>query len=286
MTDAHVALVVEDDAHIAEELGALVRSLGHTARHVVTLQGVRAEVEKGGFCYVVLDMEIPADELTRPHPVSGRTALSVIRKRFPERNGTRAHKVPVLVLTGYSAEPEFVNQSWREGADDFVHKTMKNLPLVPEHIQAILADAGREDHAACLPAPPLEPPAEPVSPTVRLSIDGSRAARRTVVRVSGARVELTDSLFLMLLRLVAARQAGDGGWCTHHDIGSKRGRAGPSRLRKELGAGLPEPVELVETNWSGSFRLAASVEIESVAWDKLREHADPAVRRIAKTARR
>lgn len=289
MSDDHEALIVEDDADIAEVLVELVRSLGHRARHVVTLQGVRREVAAGGYCYVLLDMQIPSDDVARPLVGSGETALALVRKRSPERHTTDGHVVPVLVVTSYSREPEFVDRMFEAGADGFLAKPFGDLQVVAERIRRALAKAGRSDHDACgraEPPGPAEPDvaAEPAPAAVRLVIDGARVGKRSRVTVNGERVDLQERLFSILLRLVAARGTAEP-WLTHQDLGTKRTPEAPSRLRKALGVGAPAGAEIIE-NWNGRYRLGDAVTVEHVAWDKLREHGSDVVRRLARAARK
>jgi CheY-like chemotaxis protein len=53
------ALVVEDDAEIAESVGDTLESLGHDYEWVKSQEEARAKIRVGGFTYVLLDLQIP-----------------------------------------------------------------------------------------------------------------------------------------------------------------------------------------------------------------------------------
>ena len=86
---------------IADILKELVASLGHEWIYASTLEEVRAAVAAGGYCYVLLDMQIPPDATSRASVGCGETALRLIRRAAPARNAGDQHVLPVLVVTGY-----------------------------------------------------------------------------------------------------------------------------------------------------------------------------------------
>ncbi|MDI1344107.1 MAG: hypothetical protein PSV22_08430, partial [Pseudolabrys sp.] len=61
MAAGHTALIVEDEPEMAAEIADLLRSFGHGHIHVETLADARARLDQGGFCYVLLDLQIKAD---------------------------------------------------------------------------------------------------------------------------------------------------------------------------------------------------------------------------------
>ena len=145
MSGRHVALVVEDDLPVAEALGEVARSLGHEAILVATLSEACTELERGGFCYVLLDMQIPPELGTKPFVGCGKTFLGLMKKRNAER-----HRIPVLIVTSYSTEPDFVWEMRGLDADEFIAKPFKHkIEAVYEKIRKCLCNMGREEHDAC-----------------------------------------------------------------------------------------------------------------------------------------
>lgn len=151
MADRHIALIVEDEPEMAAELADLLRSFGHDHMHAETLADARTCLDKGGFCYVLLDLQIKADgQSIKPRVESGMSLLREIRKRFPHRSVGDVHLVPVLVISGHGKEPKNIISAFKDGIDDFI---MKPLSIdgqdVGAKIRRCLELAGRSDHEAC-----------------------------------------------------------------------------------------------------------------------------------------
>jgi CheY-like chemotaxis protein len=298
--DGHVALIVEDDPTIADILKELVGSLGHRWRHASTLEEVRSAVADGGFCYALLDMQIPADGKSRESVGCGETALRLLRRTFPARNANDKHVFPILVVTSYSRDPSFVSKTHKNGADDFLPKPFgERIDLVLDKVREALADAGREDHAACaLPADGdeavsaslselSEPPTPAAStepsgvPTLRLEITGTHLAQRNGVFVNGASGSLPDGHFVVLLSAVSAHLRAPGEWHPDTKLGMVRNRWAPSRILSELKDLLPTGFRVLEANKPYNFRLNPAIVVERVDWPALAKHPQPAVRKMA-----
>jgi DNA-binding response OmpR family regulator len=151
MADRHTALIVEDEPEMAAELADLLRSFGHDHLHAETLADARACLDEGGFCYVLLDLQIKADgQSIKPRVESGMSLLREIRKRFPHRGANDMHLMPVLVISGHGKEPKNIISAFKDGINDFV---MKPLSLdgqdVGAKIRRCLELAGRSGHDAC-----------------------------------------------------------------------------------------------------------------------------------------
>ena len=59
-------------------------------------------LEQGGFCYVLLDLQIKADSQSiKPRVESGMSVLREIRRRFPQRCSARHAPDAVLVISGH-----------------------------------------------------------------------------------------------------------------------------------------------------------------------------------------
>jgi len=151
MAGRHTALIVEDEPEMAAEIADLVRSFGHEHAHAETLADAMACLDQGGFCYVLLDLQIKADSQSiRPRVESGMSLLREIRRRFPRRRTNDMHLVPVLVVSGHGKEPKNIIGAFRDGIDDFI---MKPLSLdsqdIGTKIRRCLELAGRGGHDAC-----------------------------------------------------------------------------------------------------------------------------------------
>jgi CheY-like chemotaxis protein len=285
----HVAFIVEDDPHVAAELRALVASLGHASIHVSTLEEALAAIEVGGFCYALLDMQIPADASSMPRASCGETVLTTARKKYPERRADGKHVLQIIVVTSYSREPEFVSRMHELDADAFIAKPFDDKPeVVLEKIRTALVRAGREDHESCEAEEPAETQgaggdsSAKAAGAVTVTIDGTMSGVRDVVLVGAVRYEVQHAKFLVFLRLVAAHLRGPDGWVTKAAAGIARNPAMPSRLRQELGASVPAGFHIVETDKLGRLRLNPNVVVKKVDWAALERHADDAVQKLAR----
>ena len=292
MSERHVALIVEDDPHIAEILKELVTSLGHDWVHATTLDEVRAAVAAGGYCYVLLDMQIPADATSRPSVGCGETALRLIRRASPDRTASGRHVLPILVVTGYSRDPDFVSKMYDMDANGFIAKPFgERVDLELDKIRAALVRAEREEHEGCggdakeeLPTPPENPCASASVTTarvVRIAIEGRRVAGRNDVLVDGRRGSLPDVLFCVFLRFVGSHLGTPGAWQSAAKLGMARNRWAPTRIRAALRDVLPSGVEILESERNVGYRLNAAVHVERVEWGELAKHPQAAVRKVA-----
>lgn len=151
MIPGHTALIVEDEPEMAAEIADLLRSFGHGHSHVETLADARARLGEGGFCYVLLDLQIKADSQSiKPRVESGMTLLREIRQRFPVRSAEGTHLMPVIVISGHGKEPHDIIGAFRDGIDDFIVKPLgAHGQNVGNQIRLALQKAGRTDHAQC-----------------------------------------------------------------------------------------------------------------------------------------
>jgi CheY-like chemotaxis protein len=284
-------LVVEDDDTIATVLEEICGSLGFACRRAKTLAEVRAAVEEGGYCGVLLDLQIPADEHARPLVGSGETALAELRKRDARRNpATDCHELPILAVTGYSTVTEFVARLFKAGVDEFIPKSFddgsgksfaERLDAVLDMIRGCFARAGRTDHAQCaaLAAAAGAAPA-PAVPQVVLELRGEMVGARSVVRVNGKPRELQRQKFRVFLRLALEHRRDRDAWLTHHDLGIAKVPDVTKRIRDALNPAMPEGLDVLETKYGdGKCRLnrSAIVHIDDAA---LSEHADDEVRKL------
>lgn len=287
MSDAHVALIVEDDDLIAADLAEIVASIGHDSRIVSTLAGVRKAIEEGGYCYVLLDMEIPIDKGGRPLVSAGYTALRLLREAHPHRTELHYHVLPILVVSGFSRDPEFVS-GVRDDANGFIAKPFADkLQAMCDSIQNCLRRAGRDKHAACVAVPAVAAAPVPVADhaktsRVRLVLDGKRSGRRTSFLVSDERRDLQDSKFAVLLRLSAEQQRSPGVWIAQHALGVVERSDVPSKVSAVISRGMPKGFVAVQSDWNGSYRLHEDVIIERIDWEALASHPSPDVHKVVR----
>jgi len=126
MTDAHVVLVVEDDASLRdwwcgslEEMGYGVLSAGSAAEALKIARQSAAPIE-----LAVLDLGLP------PHPNQPTEGLQLLRILLLERPGLK-----VIVLTGQD-EPSIALKAIGMGAFDFLNK-----PASSQRVREALARA-------------------------------------------------------------------------------------------------------------------------------------------------
>jgi DNA-binding response OmpR family regulator len=151
MAKHHTALVVEDEPEMAAEIADLLRSFGHEHIHVETLADAKVRLDQGGFCYVLLDLQIKADSQSiKPRVESGMSLLREIRRRFPRRSADDMHVMPVLVISGHGKEPSDIIGAFKDGIDDFIMKPLgADGQDISGKIRRCLERAGRGDHAEC-----------------------------------------------------------------------------------------------------------------------------------------
>jgi len=151
MVKNHTALIVEDEPEMAIEIADLLRSFGHDHVHVETFADAKTRLDQGGFCYVLLDLQIKADSHSiKPRVESGMSLLREIRRRFPHRSANDMHLMPVLVISGHGKEAKDIIGAFKDGIDDFI---MKPLSIdgqdISGKIRRCLERAGRGDHGDC-----------------------------------------------------------------------------------------------------------------------------------------
>jgi DNA-binding response OmpR family regulator len=275
----HTALIVEDDPQIATILAELVASLGHAAIIATTLAEVRAAAMKGGYCYVLLDMQIPADTGANAYVGSGETALTILRARDSTRNAAGRHLVPIVVVSSYSTDPDFVSKMYDSGADGFIAKPFGDGVRVIEKIRTVLERAGRTSHDEC---PGVGRAAKKLATrAVVVAIDGERRLKRNYLTINGKNATLTDSWFAFFLRLVAKHLMAPGEWADRSEVGIAKTPETPSRTRAELVKAAGDEGDVLESSGSGDWRLRPSTVIERVDWARLTAHPDPGIAKLA-----
>jgi DNA-binding response OmpR family regulator len=144
-----VALIVEDEPDIAADLGDLVASLGHDHLHAATQEEARSIVERGGFCYVLLDLQIKLNAGSiKARIEAGTGVLELVRHLYPGRVDDHWHELPVIVVSGHTAI-DTVAETFKRGIDDFIPKPVDERSPIAQKIRECLRRSGRADHACC-----------------------------------------------------------------------------------------------------------------------------------------
>jgi CheY-like chemotaxis protein len=272
---AHTAFIVEDDPTMAAQLKTLVESMDHAWIHVETLEEAREAMARGGFCYVLLDMQIPAAAGGPPVVGCGETVLRDLRERHPDRTARGKHRLQIIVITSYSREPEFVTRMLKLDADDFVAKPVVRQEIVADKIREALAAAGREEHRTCGGVIPALAP---------LVLDGREEGRCSYVRVHGEPRELQNAKFVALVRMVVAHADAPGTWLDKSTMGIAHAPETPSRIAQALKGLLPPGHKVVESNKQRGVRLNPMV-VAVADWSALEKHSEGAVRKMARERR-
>jgi CheY-like chemotaxis protein len=114
----HRALIVEDDADIAESVTDTLDSLGHQHEWVKSQEEARPKISAGGFTYVLLDLQIPM-----------RFGRGLACIEYGEHLAREIHQspamqgVPIVVMTAYGKEGlEIAAPLCEHGVVDFINK--------------------------------------------------------------------------------------------------------------------------------------------------------------------
>lgn len=266
----HIALLVEDEPEMAEELGELLQSLGYTYIHAATQEDAQRLADEGEFCFAILDLQIKmnADSI-KPRVEAGQTLLEYIRKLYPRRNAKDNHCLQILVMSGHAKEHHYVVKAFQTGADDFITKPLSdNQSSLGDKIRDALRRSQRERHADC-PAAMLNARASDgacAAPRARLKVTSNQQGERIEVKIDDRSSFINRSAFEILLHLVAGRLRQCDGWVHRSDMGgtADQGWKGVSRLKEQLGPAMPNGLSFYENDTKGSYRLHPEVELAAV----------------------
>jgi DNA-binding response OmpR family regulator len=294
----HVALVVEDDPSLAEALGDLLKSLGHDFIHAETQdEGLRL-MEKGQFCFAILDLQIKVDaEAVYPMVDAGEQLQRQIRECYPHRNSNDHHHLQILAMSGHAKDMSNVIQMLQNGADDFVVKPLgENTPPLHVKIQECLHKSGRENHKNCSqimemassnPTSKNSQSSKPKRMTelsgTNLTIPGEVQGKRTEVAINGISQHLPDAQFLLLMRMVTGRIRNCTGWVHKDDLGSRdsEGFKGMSNLNSSMKPLLPGDMPFYENDKMGSYRINPEIVIGEMDHSQLSQHGQREIRHLS-----
>lgn len=284
-SERHVALLVEDDAEMAAELGELLESIGHACIHASNKEDAERLAEVGEFCYALLDLEIKATpDSIRARVEAGETLRAMIRTRYPRRNTSGEHLLPILQVSAHADAQHIIGAFRDRLVDDYIVKPIgTNQPPFKEKIEAVLRKSGRERHEHCA-ALTRQARADAIDTEaggdlLSLSITGQQHGKRFEIRVGPTMLTLTYGSFVILLKLVVGKLKGGAGWVHKNELGARddQGWKGMSRVKQELA----QSGVRFENDGSGQYRLSEDVAIASVETDRLDALDDATLAKLA-----
>jgi DNA-binding response OmpR family regulator len=283
MIGHHLALIVEDDGTLAEDLAEILSSFACDSIIADNKRDAVASIRSNAFCFVLLDLEIKLEpDSIKGHTEHGNSLLREIRQLHADHTG-RCYWLPILVVSGFAREVAAAVEVMKDGASDVIHKPFVGRE-VSETIRRALEHSGRATHDRCAKKP--APRALDADEGLVLTIPGDRVRQRTLVRVGSRSVPLTDGSMRVLLHLMVGRVAGKA--VHKRDLGASddKGFKGISVLRDALKGALPDGADIIGNDYHGNYRLTDDVTIGSCNTEKLVEIADQRITDLAQQLRR
>jgi DNA-binding response OmpR family regulator len=278
----HRVLIVEDDRATAEDLGAIVKSLGSHSRIVTNKRDALAALRAGTFCLILLDLQIKrVPDSIKGHTEYGNSLLREMRQMHLDHTGA-CYWLPIVIVSGFAREAAAAVEVMRAGAHDVIQKPFEGRQ-VSAIIRQALERSGRIAHDLCLAGPSSRVP-RPGGKLV-LGVPGDRVRRRTRVMVGSQPVMLTDASLRVLLHLMVAFQ--NKATVHKRELGAKseQGFKGISVLREALRPTLGEGVDIIGNDYQGNYFLKDGVTIGNCDAAKLAEIGDQKITELARTLR-
>jgi DNA-binding response OmpR family regulator len=279
MKRAHLALIVEDDKEIGDELREILNSLDCNSVTVSNTEDALRELQKSSFCLVLLDLNIKADpDAIKGHVEHGKSLLRKIRQEHSEHIGT-CFWLPILVISGFAREWNDARELMKDNASDIIQKPFDSQ-VVSRGIRQALIQSGRQTHGECENHPIAR--RDNFKDGVVITIPGDRFKRRTAVRLGSQALTLTDSSLRVFLHLVVAHMESRQVHKTDLGATNDQGFKGISILRNELKQVLGT-IDIIKNHYYGNYSFEPDVTIGECAVQKLIEIGD---RKISDLARR
>jgi CheY-like chemotaxis protein len=281
MKSRHCALIVEDEAETAFDLGQILKSLDCDSVPVSNAEDAMREIETKSFCLVLLDLEIKGEpHAIKGHIEYGKSLLRKIRQMHSEHMGLHFW-LPVLVISGFARERDEALQLMKDGATDVIQKPIDSQ-AVSQAIRKALAGSGRATHDLCENHPVVH--RDNFKEKVVIAIPGDRSKRRTTVRLGSQSATLTDSSLRVLLHLVVGHLQNQKVHKTDLGTNQDQGFKGISILRGELKQILGD-IDIIKNHYHGYYGFVPSVTIGEIAFDRLLELDDAAISSLAEKIR-
>jgi DNA-binding response OmpR family regulator len=279
MKDRHIALIVEDDREIAEELREILAAIDCKSVIADNSEHAMRKLRNGSYCLILLDLHIKsAPDSIKGHEEHGKALLRKIRQKHGHHNGI-PFWLPVIIVSGYAREVDEAVNVMRDGASDIIRKPFTGRQ-VSEKVRLAFQASGRHTHERCH-EPPTEGP--DVHDGVVIAVPGDRSRRRTRVTIASKQVYLPDASLKLLLHLIIAKQKGKS---VHKiDLGGQKaayqGFKGIPNLRNELKQVLGS-LNIIHNDYHGNYSFEDNVTVGECAVEKLLQINDETISRLAK----
>ena len=252
MTHRHKALIVDDQQGIMEILGAILSSLDHDYDYARTQREARELLKANHYCYVLLDLEFPADEGITARIQTGFNCLAEIRQRFHRDD------LPVIVMTAHENGTEYPIRALQLGANDFAQKDFdQDLEPLDVKIARLLTRGCVSQKVSEASPPPL---------SNSFHFHGECRSRRYRMSIRGKTVYVRLGTFTILWKLWIAALDGSGGWVPGRSLNPGNYHNAISRLRRDLAEVSGFEDGFLEGDGHGMYRL--SIPAEGVSCDQ------------------
>lgn len=284
MSPPHVALVIDNDHDVLEEVEVMLSSLGHECHCATNQEEAEAFLAELKFCYVVLDLHLPVKGNRMPRIQTGFNILENIRQQFS------ADELPVIIMTAHGSGHEYSVRAFKRGATDYVKKPFdSDSEPFEDKVREAMGKTCEARHRRCpncrssLPdgaaengesgTKPEPPSAEELCVTgPSLHFIGTCRRRRYLMMINGEEVRVQQSTFACLLKLAARLKRNPPGWVHGTDLSESNYHSVIHRLRQDLRQLLNIDDGFIEGDGHSKFRL--SVPPENLSFDEACLRAD------------
>ncbi len=269
MSRSHLALVVDDDKYILEEVESMITSMGHECRLARTQEEALVLLEKETLCYVVLDLGLKVNSGSAKARIqTGFNILAHIRERDRE--------LPVIIMTSHGKAHELTVQAFKMGATDYIKKPFdQEAEPLEDKIKEAMAKTCEIKSVICpnvssgkrkpvQPGGPYENIKYAANDSFRLV--GTQRKKKYLAEINGKVAWINPSQFVLLCRLVSKLKQDKIGWLHTGDMESNNPHQEIKRLRKSLSNYIKIPDDTIENDGYGNYRL--SVPPDNVSLDK------------------
>lgn len=282
MTGRHLALIVEDDVMIAEDLAEILKSFACDSVIANNKSDALAAIQSNALCCILLDLEIKLEPSSiKGHTEHGHSLLREIRKMHSDHAGL-CYSLPVVIVSGFAREASAAIEVMKDGADDVIQKPF-NAREVSDRVRGALERSGRATHDLC--GEKLGAQDADGGDNVVLAIPGDQDRRRTRVLVGSTRIMLTNSSLKLLLQLMVAHEEGQVVHKRALGASDDHGFKGVSVLREALKPALPSGVDIIGNDYHGNYYLVDGVRISGCDSEKIAKVGDIKIFELAEQLR-
>lgn len=265
MGSGHCALIVEDQARIANDLADILRSIDCDSRIAHNKEDALALLDQEQPCFVLLDLSIPRTARDiKGRPAVGLSLLQDIRARFGSPRDKKVW-IPIVVVSGHAREVDQGVEIMKLDADDLIQKPYDD-DVVVRKVREALRKSGRESHGGCQVtgrARVWDPPESPSPPRHVIGIPGMGIKKQTIVMIGDVEVGLSDGKLTVLLRLMLAHLERQEVPLKEFSKDDQNAYKAVTRLRKALQDAGVDSLRFIR-NVDGCYALASDVELDEV----------------------